>query len=52
VLAQASNSPEYAAQNATLRTKIKGDDTYELDFFNVNWHLVDRLPEAPESAQR
>jgi hypothetical protein len=51
VPARASNPPEHAAQNATLRTTIAADGTYELDFLRVDWHLVGRLPEAPESVQ-
>jgi hypothetical protein len=51
VSAWASNLPQHVAQNATLRTTIKADGTYELDFFNVNWRLVGRLPEATASVQ-
>jgi hypothetical protein len=51
VPAWALNLPEHTAQNATLRTAIKADGTYELDFSGVDWHLVGRLPEAPEPVQ-
>jgi hypothetical protein len=51
VSARAPNLPQHAAHNATLRTAIKADGTYELVFSNVNWHLVGRLPKAPESVQ-
>ena len=45
VSARAANPPQHAAQNVALQT------AYELDFFGVDWHLADRLPEAPESVQ-
>jgi len=51
VSAQVSNLSERALQNATLRATIKTDGTYELDFSAVDWHLVGKLPEAPESIQ-
>jgi hypothetical protein len=51
VPARAANPPQRASQNAGLRTTIKADGTYELDFFRVDWHLAGRLPEAPESIQ-
>jgi len=49
VSARASNLSERTAQNGTLRITIKADATYELDFSAVDWHLVGRLPEAPQS---
>jgi hypothetical protein len=49
--ARAGNRPQHEAQNSALRTTIKADGTYELNFTNVNWHLVGRLPGAPESVQ-
>jgi hypothetical protein len=51
VSVQASNLPQHAAQNAALRATINADGTYELDFSAVDWHLVGRLPDAPESVQ-
>jgi hypothetical protein len=51
VPARAANPPQHAAQNAALRTTINADGTYELDFFRVDWHLVGRLSERPESIQ-
>src|ERR1700740_2661929 len=49
VSAPVSNLSERALQNATMRATIKADGTYELDFSAVDWHLVGKLPEAPES---
>jgi len=51
VSARAANPPQHAAQNVALQTTIHADGAYELDFFGVDWHLADRLPEAPESVQ-
>jgi hypothetical protein len=51
VSAQAANLPQHVTQNATLRATFNADGTYELDFFKVNWHLVGKLPRAPESVQ-
>ncbi len=47
----AANLPQHAAQNVALRATIKADGTYELDFSAVDWHLVGRLPEPPETVQ-
>jgi hypothetical protein len=49
--AQVSNLSERASHNGALRTTIKPDGTYELDFLSVDWHLIGRLPEAPDSVQ-
>jgi hypothetical protein len=46
---QVSKIPEHTSQNGALRTAIKADGTYELDFSRVDWHLAGRLPQAPES---
>ena len=51
VSARVPNLPQHAAHNATLRTAINADGTYELVFSNVDWHLVGRLPKGPESVQ-
>jgi hypothetical protein len=51
VSARAASPPQHVAQNATLRATLNSDGTYELDFFKVNWHLVGKLPQAPESVQ-
>jgi hypothetical protein len=39
------------AQNTTLRATFNSDGTYELDFLKLNWRLVGKLPQAPESVQ-
>ena len=51
VSARAANPPQHVAQNATLRAMLNADGTYELDFFKVNWQLIGKLPQAPESVQ-
>jgi hypothetical protein len=48
---QVSNITEHVIQNGALRAAIKADGTYELKFSSVAWHLIGRLPEAPESLQ-
>ena len=49
--ARATNLSPHVAQNATLRTIFDSDGTYELDFLKVNWSLVGKLPQVPESVQ-
>jgi hypothetical protein len=49
--AQVSTITEQVSPNGALRTAINSGGTYELAFSGVDWQLVGRLPEAPESIQ-